>query len=57
MVTPEYAVTGWRKAFRIVVGEHLKSRVNVLEPGYVRELRICQLLQTGSDAHQWWLVL
>jgi hypothetical protein len=25
MVTPDYAVTGWRKAFRIVNGEHLKT--------------------------------
>jgi hypothetical protein len=29
-VTPDYAVTGWLKAFRIVGGEHLKMRLNVL---------------------------
>jgi hypothetical protein len=32
-VTPDYAVTGLHKAFRIVDGEHLKPRLNVLEPG------------------------
>jgi hypothetical protein len=36
-LTPGYAVTGWRKAFiRIVHGEHLKTRLNVLEPGCAR---------------------
>jgi hypothetical protein len=31
-VTPNYAVTGWHRAFRIVDGKHLKAR---LEPGFV----------------------
>jgi hypothetical protein len=37
-VTPDYAVTGWCKAFRIVDGEHLKMRLNVLR---LRQLGIC----------------
>jgi hypothetical protein len=32
-VTPDNAVTGWRKAFRLVDREHLKKRLNALEPG------------------------
>jgi hypothetical protein len=42
-VTTDYAVTGWRKAFRIVDGEHLKTRLNVLEPGCARTLATCDL--------------
>jgi hypothetical protein len=38
-VTQDYAVTGEAyKAFRIVDGEHLKTRLNVLEPGSARTL-------------------
>jgi hypothetical protein len=43
-VTSDYAVTGWCKAFRIVDGEYLKTRLNVLEPGCACAhigLRIC----------------
>jgi hypothetical protein len=31
VVTPDYAVTGWCKAFRIGDGEHLKTRLNVIK--------------------------
>jgi hypothetical protein len=33
-VAPDYAV--WDKAFGIVDGENLETRLNVLEPGCVR---------------------
>jgi hypothetical protein len=57
-ITADYAVTGWRKAFRVIYGEHFRTRMNVIEPGCVRHLvtGIClfdsiQLLQIqhGSD--------
>jgi hypothetical protein len=37
-VTPDYAMTGWYKAFRIVDGNHLKKRLNTLEPRCARSL-------------------
>jgi hypothetical protein len=36
--------TGRRRAFRIVGGEHLKTRLNVLEPGCAGTLGICLLV-------------
>jgi hypothetical protein len=41
--TTDYAVIGWRKAFRIVDGEHLKTRLNVVEPECARTLKTCDL--------------
>jgi hypothetical protein len=46
---PDYAMIGWRKAFRIVDGEHLKQRLNVLEPGYVQTLLEIFLWLIGGD--------
>jgi hypothetical protein len=49
MVTPDYAVNGWRKAFRIVDGEYLKMMQNVLEPGCAQTLETWDLSMFNSN--------
>jgi hypothetical protein len=49
-VIPDYTVTAWRKAFGIVDGEHLKTRLDVLEPGCAQlwQLGICLLISNWA---------